>query len=124
MRRTGEAAMTPSMTLLGTGGAGADTARGATSMLVRVRMRHLADHTLARAVTVGRSATAANVGTVVLSHHRGEPDAPLEAIRPAVACGLTCPVLRGRWTRRLPLPGGIAMLRRTNHCPVQGWLVA
>src|SRR5262249_34160716 len=49
------------------------------------QMRRLADYTLACADTVGHIAAEANVGTVVLTHHRQKSDAVLEEMRQDVA---------------------------------------
>jgi ribonuclease Z len=58
-------------------------------------MRRLADNTLACADTVGRIATEAKVGTLVLTHHRRKSDAMLEQMRQDVAADFAGPVVLG-----------------------------
>lgn len=58
-------------------------------------MQRLAAYTLASADTVGRVATAANVGRLVLTHHRQKSDAMLEQMRQDVAQDFAGPVLLG-----------------------------
>jgi ribonuclease Z len=58
-------------------------------------MQRLAAYTLASADTVGRIATEAKVGTLVLTHHRQKPDALLEQMRADVAADFAGPVLLG-----------------------------
>src|ERR1700722_13611009 len=53
--------------------------------IVTPQMQHLADYTLASADTVGRIATEAKIGTLVLTHHRQKSDAMLEQMRQEVA---------------------------------------
>jgi len=59
------------------------------------QMQHLADYTLACADTVGRIATEAKVGTLVLTHHRVKSTAVLEQMREDVARDFAGPVLLG-----------------------------
>jgi ribonuclease BN (tRNA processing enzyme) len=65
--------------------------------------RRLADYTLACADTVGRIATEARVGTLVLTHHRQKPDELLELMRREVAQDFAGPVLLGRDGLRVSL---------------------
>jgi ribonuclease Z len=58
-------------------------------------MQRLAEYTLASADTVGRIATEAKVGTLVLTHHRQKPDALLQQMRADVAADFAGPVLLG-----------------------------
>jgi ribonuclease Z len=58
-------------------------------------MQRLADYTLACADTVGRIATDANVGALVLTHHRQKSDAMLEQMRQDVAQDFAGPVTLG-----------------------------
>ena len=58
-------------------------------------MQHLADYTLACADTVGRIATEAKVGTMVLTHHRKKSAEMLEQMREDVARDFAGPVLLG-----------------------------
>jgi ribonuclease Z len=58
-------------------------------------MQRLAEYTLASADTVGRIATEAKVGTLVLTHHRQKSDALLEQMRADVAADFAGPVLLG-----------------------------
>jgi ribonuclease Z len=58
-------------------------------------MQRLAAFTLASADTVGRIATAAQVRTLVLTHHRQKPDAVLEQMRQDVAADFAGPVILG-----------------------------
>ncbi len=58
-------------------------------------MQRLADFTLASADTVGRIATEAKVGKLVLTHHRQKSDAMLEQMRQDVAADFSGPVLLG-----------------------------
>jgi ribonuclease BN (tRNA processing enzyme) len=57
--------------------------------------RRLADYTLACADTVGRIAAEANVGTLILTHHRQKSDALMEQMRRDVAQDFGGPVLLG-----------------------------
>ena len=57
--------------------------------------RRLAEYTLACADTVGRIATEAKVGTLVLTHFRQKPDAMLEQMRQEVAQDFAGRVLLG-----------------------------
>ena len=57
--------------------------------------QRLAEYTLASADTVGRIATAANVGTLVLTHHRQKSDAMLERMRADVAADFAGRVMLG-----------------------------
>ncbi len=67
----------------------------ARSELAAPHMRRLADYTLACSDTVGRIATEANVGKLVLTHHRQKPEALLEEMRRDVAQDFAGPVLLG-----------------------------
>lgn len=65
--------------------------------------RRLADYTLACADTVGRIATEAKVGTLVLTHHRQKPDELLEQMRADVARDFAGSVLLGHDGMRVSL---------------------
>ena len=67
----------------------------ARSEINTIPMQRLAEYTLASADTVGRLATEAKVGTLVLTHHRQKPDALLEEMRADVAADFAGPVLLG-----------------------------
>ena len=69
----------------------------------RRQTRRLADYTLACADTVGRIATEAKVGTLVLTHHRQKPDELLEQMRQDVARDFAGPVLLGHDRLRVSL---------------------
>lgn len=59
-------------------------------------MQRLAALTLASADTVGRIAKEANVGTLVLTHHRQKPEAVLQQMRKDVAVDFPGPVILGQ----------------------------
>jgi ribonuclease BN (tRNA processing enzyme) len=67
----------------------------ARSEIASPQTRRLADCTLACADTVGRIAAEANVGTLVLTHHRQKPDELLEQMRQDVAKDFAGRVLLG-----------------------------
>jgi ribonuclease BN (tRNA processing enzyme) len=71
--------------------------------IVTAQMQRLADYTLASADTVGRIATEAKVGTLVLTHHRQKSDAILEQMRQDVARDFSGPVLLGHDGLRIGL---------------------
>lgn len=75
----------------------------ARSEIASPHTRRLAEYTLACADTVGRIATEAKVGTLVLTHHRHKSDALLEATRQDVARDFAGPVLLGRDGLRISL---------------------
>jgi ribonuclease Z len=75
----------------------------ARSEIASPQMRRLADYTLACADTVGHIAAEANVGTVVLTHHRQKPDAVLEEMRQDVANDFPGTVLLGHDGLRITL---------------------
>ena len=66
--------------------------------------RRLADCTLACADTVGRIASEARAGTVVLTHHRQKSEAALEEMRRDVMRDFAGPVLLGYDGLRVTLP--------------------
>jgi ribonuclease BN (tRNA processing enzyme) len=67
----------------------------ARSELSTPHARRLADYTLACADTVGRIATEADVGTLVLTHHRQKPDTLFEQMREDVAQDFAGPIVLG-----------------------------
>lgn len=75
----------------------------ARSEIVTEEARRLAACTLACADTVGRIAAEAQVGTLVLTHHRPKPDAVLEEMRRDAAQDFAGPVLLGHDGLRVTL---------------------
>jgi ribonuclease Z len=75
----------------------------ARSEIATPHTQRLANYTLACADTVGRIATEAKVGTLVLTHHRQKPDALLEEMRQDVARDFPGPVLLGHDRLRVSL---------------------
>ena len=75
----------------------------ARSEIASPQTRRLADSTLACADTVGRIATEAKVGTLVLTHHRPKSDELLEQMRQDVARDFAGPLLLGHDGLRVSL---------------------
>ena len=74
------------------------------SEITSVHAQRLAECTLACADTVGRIAAEANVGTLVLTHHRQKPGSALEEMRQDVMSDFAGPVLLGYDGLRVTLP--------------------